>query len=320
MSRATRVARSALRTIAGPDSALEQRLVGRVHTVRRRGRTELHGRHFAALRAGQGPRVAVALAGACDLPSLFGMVRFVPPSFRGTLVVAGRTNVIAATRSDFLLATLDHSDTPASDEAIERLRLPADYFSPQAFDREVTVRRLGASSKDVVVLSLAADLMRPLYRHRADGFLVDPGSWWLQGVDDQVLGEQAAIVEWMRSDFEPLGRLTLDQIQENYRRLVPLLQERTGAQVVVYNTLVVEPADPTHTFQHRRNPEGLRRRELHVMLAMLSAELGFTILDVDRVLKGHGVDEQLDFAHFPQSAFEPLAREGVRVLDRLGVI
>jgi hypothetical protein len=166
---------------------------------------------------------------------------------------------------------------------------------------------------------MAADLVRQLYRHREHGLLVDPGGWWLNRSVDAALGDPDTVA-WFRETFEPLGRLPIDEFADQFRRLVRTVQERTGAHVLVFNTLTVEPRDETHNYQLRRSPEGLRRRRFHLALADLSRELGFHIVDVDRILKREGVTGQLDFAHFPEDQFGPLAAEVQRILTGLGVL
>jgi hypothetical protein len=304
---------------------LERRIQeGRAQRVRRRrrsGLTELHGPDFALVRAGRPDRrVGISLVGGCDLPALFGIVSLVEPGFTGELAVHQQSVGMARARSDFLLASLRDGASAAQAEARSRLQLPDDYFLPTAFDPQFDLGRHGSFPKRIVALSMAADLIRPLYRHRRDGFLVDPGGWWLNRSVDPVLDDGSGTLAWFREEFEPLGRKTVEEFRADYRALVPELQDRTGADVVVFNTLVVEPADPTHSFQLRPRAEGLRRRSFLLALAELAGELGFSVVDVDDVLKRHGIDEQLDFAHFPTSAFGPLAREGLRVVREAGVI
>ena len=80
----------------------------------------------------------------------------------------------------------------ATEEVSDRLRLRRDYFKPTLFSPGFLIpgfRHLGVFPKTVVVLSLAPNVIRTLYRHRESGFLVDPGGWWLnQDLDTVIAG------------------------------------------------------------------------------------------------------------------------------------
>ena len=84
--------------------------------------------------------------------------------------------------------------------------------------------------------------------------------------------------------------------------------------------MVVDPANPTHNYQLVKAAHSVRRREFTIALAELSQDLGFAIVDVDRLLKAAGVDEQVDFAHFPVDRMMPIGAELHRILQRLGTV
>ena len=90
--------------------------------------------------------------------------------------------------------------------------------------------------------------------------------------------------------------------------------------ILVFNVLTVEPGDRIHNYQLRRNPEVMRRREFCLALVELSRELGFHIVDIDRVLKREGVDRQVDFAHFPTDLAGPIAADVFDILNTLEVV
>jgi hypothetical protein len=163
------------------------------------------------------------------------------------------------------------------------------------------------------VLSIAADLSRSLYRNNAHGYVVDPGGWWLTTPMGEVM-EHLDRVAWMRENFTGLGKISVEEFHHNMGRIVIEVKQRTGAHVVVFNTLTVSPGDLTHTYQFVRVPQNLRRMEFDLALADIAAEHDISVVDVDRVLKLEGVKEQIDFAHFPMDRMIPIAREFHHVL------
>ena len=178
---------------------------------------------------------------------------------------------------------------------------------------------LGDFPKQVVVLSMAADLVRSVYQHREHGLLVDPGGWWLNQDLSLVLSNLDKVT-WFRENFKKLGKLPIEQFQANYRRLIPAIKERTGAQVVILNSLEVEPGSQVHNYELSVNAGTERRRAFNLALVDLSRELDFSILDVDRIMKKRGVEEQVDFAHFTTEGFRPLGEEMSRIFRDMGVL
>jgi hypothetical protein len=269
---------------------------------------------------GPEPRQGIYLKGACDLPALLHVGDLLREEVHGSVAIARGAGGIANARADILLQTLD--DIPADDtrDVIEHLELNQDYFQPVLF--EPTFRVGGPAGaefpKKVVVLSLVPNIIRSVYRHREHGFLVDPGALWLNRVDE-AMGDQAKF-EWIREHFTSVGRLTLDEFTSLFTRLVTVVKEKTGAHLLVTNVLTVEPGDRTHSFQLRKAPQSLRRRQFCIRLAELSRELDFHIVDVDRVLKRHGITRQLNFAHFPLELGPPIAEEALRILRELEVV
>lgn len=267
-------------------------------------------------------RFGVYLFGSCELPSLLDMGHMIASS--GGLVaptaIAARAK-IHRTRPDVLLQTLDPLPTQACSETIERLRLHPDYFKPVLFEPTFMARTPQPREfpKSAVFLSLGPALVRSLYRHKEHGFLVDPGGWWMNTSTNTVKNDSESL-EWLRSNFTPVGRLTPETWAPLFRCLVTEVRARTGAEVVVVNALTIEPGDPTFSYELRRSPEGVRRRKFLIALEELADELNFGVVDADRLLKGEGVREQVDFAHFPASRHHALAAEALRLLRLRGVL
>lgn len=275
------------------------------------------------LRSGSGePRRGIFLRGACDAPSLFTLAPLLVDRLAGSICIHLGGSGVSSARSDLLLQTL----TGVPDDFVETVRskldLPFDYFSPTLFEPSFTplgFERYGAFPKSVITMSVLPDLSRTMYRHIKTGYLVDPGTTWLNNKLANAL-EDLSFITWFREEFESVGRMSAEDLAATYRRLIPLIKQHTGAHVLVFNTLDVEPLDGTYEFAHRNIERAVRRRSLNIALAELSQELDFRVIDVDRVLKEEGVDRQVDFAHFPVDRMRAVAAEAHRILLDLGVV
>jgi hypothetical protein len=280
------------------------------------------GRSHTLIRSVEGAderQVGIYLRGACDLPAMFTMAPLIREDIRGSCCIVRDPLRIAGSRSDFLLHALEgHGNPPAEAlrEAEERLSLKNGYFSARLFDPTFTIDfKEGKTTfpKTVVVLSIAPDYSRTLYRHKEHGFMVDPGGFWLDQSMENVLGDLDRVA-WFKKNFQNIGRLTPDQVASSFGTLVRRVQQDVGAHVLVFSLLTVDPSDPIHSYRLAPKADTTRRREFAVALAELSAELDFDIVDIDRILKLGGVTEQVDYEHFTQAQFAPIGAEGYRIL------
>lgn len=273
-------------------------------------------------RRGQDAPRGIYLRGACDVPSLFVLPRLLVDELEGTLCIHASGNGVSGARSDLLLQTFTGVPESFSDEINEHVPFAREYFEPTLFEREFVVPGLPRGParfpKTVVVLSVLPDLGRTIYRHRETGYLVDPGSAWLNSLSAAL--QNPEFVKWFNNTFEPIGRISVEGYAENVRRLVPLLRRETGAEVLIFNSLEIEPFDPTHDYSLRNLESASRRRRFNIALAELSDEVGFHVVDVDRVLKEQGVERQVDFSHFPVERMDAVAGEALRILRDIGVL
>src|SRR5206468_3932267 len=99
--------------------------------------------------------------------------------------------------------------------------------------------------KTVVCLSVGPDLMRTVYRHREYGVLVDPGGAWLNQSLELTLRD-LSLASWFRANFVSVGKLSVDDFAANFAEVVRLVKERTGARVLVFNSLMVDPGSQIH--------------------------------------------------------------------------
>jgi hypothetical protein len=267
-----------------------------------------------------GRRIGLYAKGSCDLNSVFACVPLIEETLDGTCCIL-KDGLVADARSDIHLQTLHELPRDWTRPIVRRFRLPEDYFRPVLFEPTFTVPAADGPQefpKSAILLSIVADVTRNGYRHKDHGFVVDPGGGWLNQSLAHVLDDLDSVA-CFRESFVPIGRISLDDFVANFTRLITLLKSRTGAHVLVYNTLTVEPGSPVHNLQLVSNFLPLRRRAFVLALAELSRQLDFSIVDVDRIVKRFGIRTQVDFARLPPQVNLLVAREVVRILRDRGV-
>jgi hypothetical protein len=268
------------------------------------------------------PRRGILLKGGCDLPSVFTAAPLMREGIRGTIAISRHIGGTGGNRSDQILQTLDRLDPEAIAETTRMLDLSEDYFEPTFFTKTFRVPQMpqaGEFPKTVIIMGISTDETRQMYRHREHGFVADPGGWWLNQDLGRVL-EDRETVDWFRKNFQRVGRLSPEDFRKYNTRLVHEIRDRVGAQVMYYNTMVLDPANPTHNYQLVKTAHSVRRREFTIALAELSRDLDFPIVDVDRILKTAGVAEQVDFAHFPVDRMIPIGAEAYRILKAIDFV
>jgi hypothetical protein len=280
------------------------------------------GRSYTIVRSRTSPearRLGIYLRGGCDLPAMFGIARLMRNSVTGTCAIWRDPINISGSRSDFILQALDGIDPAAEadiDEVSRRFHLRRGHFAPRIFEPTFTIPRqeaLGPFPKSVVALSSGGDFTRTMYRHREHGFLVDPGGFWLGNNVESALTDPES-VRWFAKNFKSVGRMSVDEFRSSFARLITEVKARTGAHVLAFNVLTVDPLELTHSYGLVQEPDTARRRDFTVALAELSRMLDFDIIDVDRILKLDGLRGQVDFAHISEAQFAPIATESYRVL------
>ncbi|MFN2487941.1 MAG: hypothetical protein ABR609_15305 [Acidimicrobiia bacterium] len=325
--RTARVLRTIARTNASAGKVIEH-LYNRPKVVTGSSFDHTSGRNYTIVRSASAPeakRVGIYLRGGCDVPAVFGVAKMMRASVTGTLAIWRDPVHITGTRSDLLLQALDGIDpsaTSAIEEVSKRLQLRRGYFNPRFFDPTFTVRRqeaLGPFPKSVVVLSVGSDYTRRLYRHREHGFLVDPGGFWLGNNIESAIADPDS-VKWFAKTFKSVGRLSVEQFHASFGRLVSEVKARANAHVAVFNVLTVNPLERTHNYGLIDEHDTSRRRDFIIALAELSRELDFDVIDVDRALKLHGLNGQVDFAHITEAQFAPITAECYRVFRQRELI
>jgi hypothetical protein len=73
-------------------------------------------------------------------------------------------------------------------------------------------------------------------------------------------------------------------------------------------------------FQGTKLDVRARRKRMNLTLMELADELGFHVVDVDRLLKLHGTHRQVDFSHFPVDMMKAIGAELYRQLRDLEIV
>jgi hypothetical protein len=153
---------------------------------------------------------------------------------------------------------------------------------------------------DVIVLSLAGDLTRSLYRDVASGFAIDPGT----------LGD----------DFDPAHARA---VEGSFRRAAEKVAERvkalSGAHVIWFTASTVAPHEREHRWTGRRPPFSVRANRLDLEVMRLSQRAGISLVDADRVVAEMGAAAHVkETLRYSDEASEALAAELLRVMTEIG--
>ncbi len=304
----------AIRRVAGDDSRIETAL--RAARSRARYRSgALSKQTTSVVFKGDSGKFGIYGYGGCDVWAIAesGQALRKEISASGAAYAAGRAQF---TRSDLILQAYDGVDPEVVAEVSERLQLQDEMFKPVLFEPEFVVpghERLGRYPKNVVVLTISTDLVRTMYRHRQHGFLADPGGFWLASDIQETLGDLDT-VKWFARNFEKVGKISLDDSMANMERIVGLVRQDLGAEVIVFNSLTVDPGRQVFDYKLSHSPHRTRRREFALGLIELAAKMDFSVVDVDRIIKGVGVSGLGDFVKFMPLHKKAIGEEVVRVL------
>lgn len=313
-----------LRKIIGGNAFLEHFLKNLYITAKSTIEKKYIGPNFVVFWSGsqKTKRLGIYVKGSCDLVSIFSCQPFIHNVLHGTCCIL-REGAVWDSRSDFLLQTLQHFPQEWLEPVSKKLKLPHEYFKQsQLFKKSMAVswcNDLEEFPKDVIFLSIGPDVIRTLYKHREHGFLVDPGGWWFNQSMNNVLSD-LSVASWFRENFVNIGRISVDGFIENFTKIIQLLKNHTDAHILMLNALSVEPGNPTYNYQFVKNLLAVRAREFNLALVELSRKFDISIVDVDCVLKKAGINNQVDYAHFPPELYPFVAKEAFRIMMDLEVV
>jgi hypothetical protein len=179
---------------------------------------------------------------------------------------------------------------------------PTAQFSDSAF----------TSQHAALVLSVQADLFVPLVRHRTLDYLMHPY---------ELRRWPAADLDWLKSYFVPEPAPGAERCIEDLAGVIRRYRRSSDAPILVFNVSSVVPGETIHSYKGAGDAMSQRIRRLNCALVDASAELGFSIVDVDRVVAEHGARHlKFDPIHFNVEACRLVCEEAVRILDDYGVL
>jgi hypothetical protein len=163
---------------------------------------------------------------------------------------------------------------------------------------------------DVVVLSVQSVATNALVRHRRDGWLLLP---------DTLESWDADSLAFLKREFVNAGLAPMEPAFQRIERLILAIEEHLGAHVLVYNLSPVIPGEQTHCWVGIEDSLQLRVRRFNLALAELSARLGFSVVDVDRIAACVGATRiKVDLFHLTAEGWRLVAEEVVRILEDCG--
>ena len=149
-----------------------------------------------------------------------------------------------------------------------------------------------------------------LVQHRRDGWLLLP---------DEIESWGAGPRAWLERECEYAGLADINHVFERLEQLVLAVEKRLAAQVLVYNLSPVTPGERTHCWIGAEDSIALRVQRFNLRLSQLSARLGFSIVDVDRIVACAGADRlKVDLFHLNAEGWRLLAEEVARILEERG--
>ena len=160
---------------------------------------------------------------------------------------------------------------------------------------------------DAILLSLSAELQSVL-RHKKLGYS-------LQMLRHRQASAGPAIRSWLTSAFEPVKR-TIDDIRQDYRRLIKAVTAKTGARVMILNRMSTSgfedivsyaPFDPPL----RETLENIAAKEMNLMLHDLAEECDFSLIDVDSIAAYLGGAEHLPDGIHHSGTMQSLLRTAI---------
>jgi len=149
------------------------------------------------------------------------------------------------------------------------------------------LRRIGPA--DAVLLSLSSET-NTILKHKRLGYS-------LQMLRHRQASAGPAIRAWLGSAFEAVKR-NVDDIRQDYRRLIEAIDEETGAKVFILNRMSTSGYEDIVSYAPFDAPmsdtlENIAAKEMNLMLHDLAQECDATIIDVDALAAEIGGAEHL---------------------------
>jgi hypothetical protein len=163
-----------------------------------------------------------------------------------------------------------------------------------------------------LVMSVQADLCVPLLRHRTLDYLMHPydlTSW------------PEADLDWLKSEFAPEPAPSAERSMEDLAQVIGRYRHTSQAPILVFNMSSVVPGETIHSYQGAADATSQRIRRFNCALVDASAALGFSIVDVERIIAEHGSRHlKFDPIHFNAEGCRLVCEDVVRILDDYDVL
>jgi hypothetical protein len=163
-----------------------------------------------------------------------------------------------------------------------------------------------------LVMSLQADLFVPLLRHRTLGYVIHPydlKAW------------PAADLAWLKGDFVPEPAPRPERSMEDLGRVIDRYRRTSEAPILVFNVSGVVPGETIHRYHGADDATSQRIRRFNCALVDASSELGFSIVDVDRIIAEHGARHlKFDPMHLNAEGCRLVCEQVVKILDDYDVL
>jgi hypothetical protein len=163
-----------------------------------------------------------------------------------------------------------------------------------------------------LVMSLQADICVPLLRHRTLGYLIHPY---------ELKAWPAADLDWLKGEFMPEPAPRVERSMEDLGRVIDRYRRTSDAPVLVFNMSSVVPGETIHRYQGAADAMSQRVRRFNCALVDASSELGFSIVDVDRITAEYGARHvKFDPMHLNAEGCRLVCEQVVKILDDYDVL
>lgn len=225
-------------------------------------------------------------------------------------------NAAFALRGDGIRARVVHETMTRTDAvmALPRQGPPtADGFPLGAFSAAAQgATRLFDGGCDAVVLSIQADVMHPLARHRGGGGLLYPHglSEWPEEARHR-----------LTADYAPVAPLSPAASMTGFAAIAARVRQGRDVPVLILNLSPVLGWERLHSFHGLGDTLGERIRRFNLALIDLSRAIDVSIIDVEAIVARGGVAAmKRDAVTLTAAGCRAVAMEVARVLDDRGVL
>jgi hypothetical protein len=215
--------------------------------------------------------------------------------------------------------TLSVVREPGASPALVRQRIsgaaaPDDTAVPEGLEEWITeafTSHISDPECALVVLSVSSDWAETTWRHRRHGFLAAPPA-------DYQTAWSPGQRQWFDAEFTETTPRSPDAIEADLRAIHTHLSSR-NAGLIVFNLSTFTPDEKVYALaSFDGDPLALRANRIDLMLDKLAAELGFAILDADRIIAELGAGDHVTAAGvYTDAAQVVLAEEAASVIVEL---